>query len=213
MPDSSTSDCVTQTRTGPFCPLSLGSPLSSFGRKGMPCQCCCMEPCTQDLTHIRASGGSVLCWPRMRALPEESRASTKLAPTHRSGLEFSPLTPSTHLGALETPGYTSLADPLIFSTLPPPHHHLGQCVQSSNVRSLLCSIYTHFLGDHIYSMTLPILMISISDLDFSEFQTCISNCLPNISFWLSYSHLKCNMSKIKHLTPLYKPAPASLSHL
>lgn len=60
------------------------------------------------LSGPRASARSFLCWPRMRPLPEEPTASTRLAPTHRGGLEDSPLTPSTHLGALKTLGQTSL---------------------------------------------------------------------------------------------------------
>lgn len=43
---------------------------------------------------------------------------------------------------------------LLWSSQPSQCHN----VQSSNVRSLLCPSYTHFLGDPIYSMALHILM-------------------------------------------------------
>lgn len=42
---------------------------------------------------------------------------------------------------------------------------------------------------------------------------CISKCLQDISSWLSSSHLKCSVSRTKHLTSPYNPAPPGLTHL
>lgn len=88
VPGSSTSRCVTQTRTGPSA-LRVWAPRSSLGSRERA-----VSACTQGLPHRRASAGSLLCWPGVRPLPEEPTESTRLTPTQRGDLEDSPPTPA-----------------------------------------------------------------------------------------------------------------------